>query len=276
MSSNTNLRSSSSSWGEPPYVAPRVPVTRHRPPRTDTEDAIDHPYVPRASRAASFEQPNGTDKYSDHYHEYSVMQQHCLYWDRDGDGIIWPKDTWLGFRDLGFNVVFTILAVVVIHSALSLPTRLPVSYFPDPLFRIYVDHIHKGKHGSDSGVFDSYGRFIPSRFEDIWAEFTRRGMTEPPRTKMTLGELWEFVSANRVVADPFGWVASAFEWLATFLLVQQKGEVDKDDVRKIMDGSLFFEIRDARQTKAGWNKGWGLGGDGFIGDEKVSYFGSGL
>ena len=61
----------------------------------------------------------------------SVMQQHCLYWDRDGDGIIWPQDTWLGFRELGFNVVFTFLAVVIIHSALSLPTRcacLPSSF----------------------------------------------------------------------------------------------------------------------------------------------------
>lgn len=45
-----------------------------------------------------------------------------------------------------------------------------MSYIPDPFFRIYVDHIHKGKHGSDSGVFDSYGRFNPCRFEDIWAE----------------------------------------------------------------------------------------------------------
>lgn len=57
-------------WEDPPYVAARVPITRQRPPRTDTEVAIDHPYVPRASRAASFEQPNGTEKYSDHYHEY--------------------------------------------------------------------------------------------------------------------------------------------------------------------------------------------------------------
>lgn len=171
--------------------------------------------------------------------------------------------------------------------------RLAVSYFPDPFFRIYVNSIHKAKHGSDSGVFDSYGRFTPSRFEDIWAEvrpscfvrqgleiffffqFARRGATEAPRTKMTLSELWEFVSANRVAMDPFGWFASVFEWLATFLLVQKKGEVYKDDVRKIMDGSLFFEIREARQTKGGWNKGWGLGGDGFIGDEKVFYFGSG-
>lgn len=48
--------------------------------------------------------------------------------------------------------------------------------------------------------------------------------------------------------------------------------VDKEDVRRVLDGSLFFEIRLARQTKEGWTKGWGLGGDGFIGGEKLLPF----
>ncbi|KAG6330274.1 hypothetical protein ID866_8817, partial [Astraeus odoratus] len=256
-----------------PYVALRVPATLHRPPRVDTDTRIERPYIPRATYAPSAEKPRGSEKYSAHYHEYSVMQQHCLYWDRDGDGIIWPIDTWVGFRDLGFNILFSFLAVLVIHSTLSIPTRLPVSYVPDPFFRIYIDHIHKDKHGSDSGSFDSFGRFIPSRFEDIWTEYARRSPGELPRTKMTVSELWEFISGNRVAWDPFGWIAGFLEWFMTFLLVQQKGEVDKEDVRKVLDGSIFFEIREARKTGAGWNKGWGLGGDGFIGDEKVSTFG---
>lgn len=34
-------------------------------------------------------------------------------------------------------------------------------------------------------------------------------------------------------------------------------------------GSIFFRIRERRlRTKAGWNQGFGLGGDGFIGKEK--------
>lgn len=264
---------SSQTWDEPTYVAPRVPVTWQRLPRTDTDNNISKPYVPRATSAPSFEQPKGSEKFSTHHHEYSVMQQHCIYWDRDEDGIIWPTDTWIGFRDLGFNVLFSFLAVIFIHASMSFPTRLATTYVPDPFFRLYLANIHKDKHGSDSGVFDSYGRFIPSRFEDIWSQYTRRSSGEPPRTRMTLSELWEFVKGNRVAADPFGWVAAALEWTTTFLLVQQRGEVEKEDVRKIFDGSLFFEIREARKTKEGWNKGWGLGGDGFIGGEKVWYVG---
>lgn len=72
--------------------------------------------------------------------------------------------------------------------------------------------------------------------------------------------------------DPFGWVAGFLEWVTTFLLVQQDGMVDKEDVRRVLDGSLFFEVRQARKTGDGWNKGWGLGGDGFIGGDKLLPF----
>jgi len=51
------------------------------------------------------------------------MQQHCVYWDIDGDGVIWPIDTWRGFRDLGFNLLFCFLATIVVHATLSFPTR---------------------------------------------------------------------------------------------------------------------------------------------------------
>lgn len=90
-----------------------------------------------------------------------------------------------------------------------------------------------------------------------------------PRTSMSLYELWLFMQGNRVAMDPFGWTAGFLEWVTTFVLVQQNGMVDKEDVRRVLDGSLFFEIKQARQTKEGWNKGWGLGGDGFIGGEKL-------
>jgi len=75
----------------------------------------------------------------------SVLQQHIIFWDRNGDGVITPIDTYIGFRELGFNIFFSLIAVVVINLNFSLPTRLAHSWIPDPLFRVYVDSIHKSK-----------------------------------------------------------------------------------------------------------------------------------
>ncbi|KAF8434814.1 Caleosin related protein-domain-containing protein [Boletus edulis BED1] len=264
--------------------APRAPVTQERRNRIDTDKVIERPYLPRASVAPSAECPDGSKHHSQKYRDYasispipphhsSVMQQHCIYWDGDRDGVIWPLDTWRGFRDLGFNLLFCFLATIVIHATLSLPTRLAMSYIPDPFLRIYIETIHANKHGSDSGAFDTEGRFVPCKFEDMWTKYTATNPRGVPRTSMNVYELWLFTRGNRLAMDLFGWVAGFLEWVATFLLVQQDGMVDKEDVRRVLDGSLFFEIRLARKSDQGWNKGWGLGGDGFIGGEKLLPFG---
>jgi hypothetical protein len=75
----------------------------------------------------------------------TVLQQHVLYWDRDGDGMITPVDVWVGFRDLGFTVPICLLACTLIPLNFSYPTRLAYSCWPDPLLRIYVGGGHKAK-----------------------------------------------------------------------------------------------------------------------------------
>lgn len=74
-----------------------------------------------------------------------MLQQHVLFWDRDNDGVIWPWNTYTGFRDLGFNILFSLFAVLVINLNFSYPTRLAHSYLPDPFFGVYVSSIHKAK-----------------------------------------------------------------------------------------------------------------------------------
>ncbi|EGN93926.1 hypothetical protein SERLA73DRAFT_189054 [Serpula lacrymans var. lacrymans S7.3] len=257
----------------PATTATFAPVTKQRGYRHDTDSSVPKPYVARAALAPTIDHPDGSPNYSKKYSEYSVMQQHVTFWDKDKDGVIWPIDTFFGFRELGFNLLFSILAVIVVHFGLSLPTHLAVSYLPDPFFRIYVKPIHKDKHGSDSGAFDTEGRFIPSRFEDAFSKYAAPSKDSPtfPSDSLSLREVFKLMRGQRCAMDPFGWTASTLEWGTSWLLLQKNGRIDKEDMRKVFDGSIFFEISDARK-KGGWNKGWGIGGDGFLGSEKVLPF----
>ncbi|KUL84321.1 hypothetical protein ZTR_07584 [Talaromyces verruculosus] len=263
-------------------------VTQTRIPAIDTGSTLDAPSVVRANQAVSREHPEGSVKsgYSEKHKDYTVLQQHVMFWDRDMDGHIWPLDTYRGFRELGFNVLFSLLALLIIHINFSYPTRLGLSYFPDPFFRVYVRDIHKAKvgtygssifgfagkhgdtdysqHGSDSGTYDNEGRFAPQNFENVFAKYDsgRDGA-------ISLSDIFRLMKGQRVAADPFGWGAALFEWGTTWLLLQKDGKVYKEDLRQLYDGSLFWRIREQRKQPKEWLQGYGLGGDGFIGSVKV-------
>lgn len=76
---------------------------------------------------------------------------------------------------------------------------------PDPLFRIHVARIHKDKHGSDSGTYDTEGRFVPQKFEDMFAKYADGGDT------IDLWQVGKLLSGQRLVADPIGWGGAFFE-----------------------------------------------------------------
>jgi hypothetical protein len=122
---------------------------------------------------------------------------------QDRDGIIYPLDTFRGFRRIGFGYLLSLLAVFLIHGNFSYPT-LP-SFIPDPLFRIYISEIHKCKHGSDSGTFDPEGRFVPQHFEDIFSKYGGG------KDGLTIWDMWDFHKGQSVLLDPIGWVGQIFE-----------------------------------------------------------------
>ena len=133
-----------------------------------------------------------------------VLQQHCAFFDTDSDCVIWPLDTYRGFRRLGYNILLSAIAVLIIHANFSYPTLS--SFIPDPCFRIYTSLIHKDKHGSDSGTYDNEGRFIPQKFEDIFAKYA-----SGDKQGITLGETWMYMKGQRVIMDPTGWGGAFFE-----------------------------------------------------------------
>ncbi|KAJ9373944.1 hypothetical protein DTO282E5_1300 [Paecilomyces variotii] len=244
---------------------PKATVTQSRPLAVDIDNHVNLPTRAHGNLGPSIDSPRGSPKDSHKYEDYTLLQQHVLFWDRDNDGQITPIDTYIGFRELGFNIIFSVLAVLVINLNFSYPTRLAYSWFPDPFFRVYVPSIHKAKHGSDSGAIDNEGHFVSQAFENIFAKYDREN-----RGCLSLADIFRMMKGQRVAADPFGWGAAFFEWGTTWLLLQKGGMVYKEDLRQVYDGSLFWKIRDKRLKAEGWRQGFGLGGDGFIGSVKVT------
>jgi len=211
--------------------APHAPLTSQRKIRADLEDSIPKPYLGRALVAPDTEHPEGT--IGKKHNGKSVLQQHAGFFDRDDDGKIYPWDTFIGVRAIGFNWAVGLFAAISFNGAFSYFTS--PHWIPNPLLPIYIPTIHKGKHGSDSGVYDNEGRYLPAKFENV---FSRFGLTKPDH--LTLREVWRFTQAAGVAGDPFGWLVTKVEWIMLYYLAKdEEGFLSKDAARGLFDGSLF-------------------------------------
>lgn len=133
-----------------------------------------------------------------------VLQQHCDYFDRDHDGVIWPSETWSAISDWGWSWPLVAYATFIIHFWLSYPSC--DSLLPDPCFRIYLKGVNRNKHGSDSMSFDSEGRFRPQHFEDMFAKYDKDN-----KGGLTKREIWIGLRGQVFAFDLFGASAAALE-----------------------------------------------------------------
>ncbi|KAH9794586.1 putative peroxygenase 4 [Citrus sinensis] len=172
----------------------------------------------------------------------NVLQKHVAFFDRNHDGIVYPWETFQGFRAIGCGIPLSTGAALFINMGLSSKTR--PGKFPSLLFPIEIKNIHKSKHGSDSGVYDSEGRFVPSKFEEI---FTKHACTQP--NALTSDELMGMLKANREPKDYGGWVAAYSEWKILYVLCKDKnGLLRKDTVKAVYDGSLFEHMEKEHES----------------------------
>lgn len=218
------------------FASKNTPVTLQRPLPQDTELFIEKPHLARYNEAADRNNPRGTLGAPFR----SVLQQHVDFFDRNKDGIISMWETYTGFRNLGFGIITSLFAVLLINPWLSILTN--ESYIPDPLFRIDVRNIHLCKYGSDSGVFDTEGRFIPQKFEEIFSKWDKDN-----DEKLSLADILQLNTDLARAYDFFGWFFSMFRWFLVWLLcANDVGLISREQLRAIYDGSLFYTIEKNR------------------------------
>ncbi|KAJ7100865.1 Caleosin [Mycena belliarum] len=171
-----------------------------------------------------------------------ALQAHVAFFDTDSDGLIWPTDTYKGFRAIGFGLFFSVLSMIIIHSAFSYFTF--GTLLPDPFFRIRVAKIHRALHGSDSASYTPTGDLDEHRFNYMFDLYS-----SPPNTHLSFSEGVRMIRGNRNLFDFFGWFAAVFEWGSTYLLLAKDGRVSKQDVHDILDGSLFTKLATKNDKK---------------------------
>ncbi|KAG6393411.1 hypothetical protein SASPL_147652 [Salvia splendens] len=195
--------------------APLAPVTMQRPGRTDLETSIPKPYMARGLIAPDMDHPNGTPGLA--HNNLSVLQQHCAFFDQDDDGIIYPWETYSGFRlqhdrllrNGDLHQSFNELRNASSKSGFRLlSSRFTFTTYTRPSMGAVREH-----------TIEKEGRYCPSEFENM---FSKHAETFPD--KLSYGEM----------------VGSKVEWTSLYILARdEEGYLSKEAIRRCFDGSLF-------------------------------------
>ncbi|KAJ3052390.1 hypothetical protein HK097_006348 [Rhizophlyctis rosea] len=220
-----------------------VPVTTRRSVKsTEGLDAmLPNPGLPRANIAVDAEH---SDDPKGRQEKMSVLQRHCKFFAPENSDYIYPSNTFSGFRALGFPFIVSALAMFVVNAALAVATEDNWSKLWT--LRINIKNIDRCKHGSDSGTYDTEGRYVPQKFEEMLAKYS----THPNKAGLYLKDIHAMVRGNMLLWDFFGWSAATLEWVALWYIAKDsEGLLTKEAMRSMFDGTLFEAIKKRRDAE---------------------------
>ncbi|KYF67673.1 caleosin family protein [Sorangium cellulosum] len=171
--------------------------------------------------------------------EKTALEAHSAFFDRNHDGIITLGETYEGLRAIGIGRVLSAWFALVINGVLGLPTSRSFV----PTLSITLANIHRGKHASDTGVYDKDGRFDPVKFDELFARWDR-----DRDGALSARELVARTLGDRDFLDVLGFLASAGEWAVLYALAGKGGKLTREQLRRMYDGTLFYELEREKQA----------------------------
>lgn len=176
--------------------------------------------------------------------KYTPLQKHVAYFDGNDDGKITIGETRKGLADLGMGGVSRFFASIVIVLGLGKQTSGKFS-------EVDVANIHKGKHDSDTDVYDADGNFDPKEFEKMWAtwdkdrsgslsdaEFTAMRTARKESKLGAFAASQEFGLLTKLAADGKEKVGDRYE-----------PAISRARMEQFYDGSLFGKLAAERAAK---------------------------
>jgi peroxygenase len=163
--------------------------------------------------------------------EMTALQRHVAFFDYDGDGYITVTEDYRGLRELGIWPGPAWAFALAINGALGTPT---MGY---PSLTISVYGIDRGMHGSDTGIYDEDGEFVPEAFEALFDEWDLDGSDG-----LSAVELAARTIDDAELGDVFGLTASVAEFGLLFVIAAEDGEISRDRMRGFYEGTLFYDL----------------------------------
>ncbi|KAL6645569.1 hypothetical protein ACP70R_017177 [Stipagrostis hirtigluma subsp. patula] len=250
--------------------APQAAVTRERRLDPDLQEKFPKPYLARAMAAVDPSNPEGTKGRDPR--GMSVLQQHVAFFDSNGDGIVYPWETFKGLRAIGVGFVKSLFLAFLINLIMSYPTQPYMSDLVKREFDVLAPNgsnylawsldaeillaskdllkTIKPKDDKDKSTPAEQAmalhilRFDPAKFDAV---FSKYGRTHP--NALTEDEVTLMLKGNRNMYDFIGWAAAIGEWRLLYSVAKDKdGLLQREIVRGAFDGSLFEQLRDRKKS----------------------------
>ena len=177
--------------------------------------------------------------------EMTALQKHVAFFDYDGDGYITVVVDYRGLRALGID------PFSASGFALAINTALGTSTMGYPSLTISLYDIDNGVHGSDTGIYDDEGNFVPEQFELLFDQWDLNGSDGLDPIELAARTI-----DDAELGDVFGVTGSVAEFGLLFAIAAEDGELSRDRMRGFYEGTLFYDLAEERADECWW--GWWL------------------